>query len=507
MAVKTYVKGTATKLSTNFKSTEFDCHGSKCCSSTLIDEKLVEYLQKIRDHFGKPVNISSGYRCATHNKSVGGVTGSRHMKGQAADIYIDGVAPAEIAKYSESIGVLGIGLYETNADGHFVHIDTRTYKSFWYGQAQSKRTTFGGAIAVRYRVRKAWGDAKSQIGAYSVLENAKNACDKAGAGYFVFDSKGKVVYINRTDVNNVNTSAIDPQKVWNFFKSKGLSEYGIAGLMGNLYAESGLRTCNLQSYYEKSLGMTDAEYTVVVNSGVYDNFVDDKAGYGLAQWTYHTRKQALLNYAKSQKKSIEDFEMQLAFLYKELSESYKDVLADLRKATSVFAASNSVLTKFERPADQSESVQKKRAEFGQVYYDKYATKPVSKIDTVKKVQSWANTNYNSGLVVDGIYGANTKKALVKILQTELNQTYNAKLVIDGIWGVKTRAACPTLRKGAKNDVVGVLQALLICNGYSGAYLDKDYGNATASAVGAYQRKVGLVSDRIAGKDTFTKLCG
>ena len=60
MAIKTYKKGTAVTLSTNFKSTEFDCHGSGCCSSTKVDEKLVEYLQKIRDHFGKSVNINSG---------------------------------------------------------------------------------------------------------------------------------------------------------------------------------------------------------------------------------------------------------------------------------------------------------------------------------------------------------------------------------------------------------------------------------------------------------------
>ena len=93
----------------------------------------MNYLQQIRTHFGKPVHINSGYRCATHNKKVGGAKASKHATGQAADIKINGVAPSEIAKYAESIGVLGIGLYETNSDGYFVHIDTRTTKSFWYG--------------------------------------------------------------------------------------------------------------------------------------------------------------------------------------------------------------------------------------------------------------------------------------------------------------------------------------------------------------------------------------
>lgn len=131
----------------------------------------------------------------------------------------------------------------------------------------------------------------------------------------------------------------------------------------------------------------------------------------------------------------------------------------------------------------------------------------NKIDTVGEVQNWANTNYKSGLAVDGIYGAKTKKALVKILQTELNQTYGSKLVVDGIWGAKTRAACPTLQKGSKNDVVKVLQSLLVCNSYSGAYVDGDYGSGTYNAVKSYQSKKGLVVDGIAGKNTFAKLCG
>ena len=131
------------KLSEHFGSSEFDCHGNGCCTSTVINEKLVEYLELLRKHFGKPITITSGYRCIVHNRNVGGATGSRHGKGDAADIVIQGIAPRTVAQYAESIGILGIGLYETAADGHFVHIDTRDYKSFWYGQACAARTTFG----------------------------------------------------------------------------------------------------------------------------------------------------------------------------------------------------------------------------------------------------------------------------------------------------------------------------------------------------------------------------
>ena len=147
MAVKTYSKESNAELSKNFKASEFSCHGKGCCSTVLIDEQLVKYVQAIRDHFGKPITISSGYRCPVHNKNIGSGTGSRHVKGQAADIVVKDVKPAEVAKYAESIGILGIGLYETSSDGHFVHIDTRTTKAFWYGQAQAHRTTFGGSVA------------------------------------------------------------------------------------------------------------------------------------------------------------------------------------------------------------------------------------------------------------------------------------------------------------------------------------------------------------------------
>lgn len=164
------------------------------------------------------------------------------------------------------------------------------------------------------------------------------------------------------------------EKIWKYLKSKGLNDYGAAGLMGNLYAESGLNPKNLQNSYEKKLGYTDAQYTAAVDNGKYKNFVKDSAGYGLAQWTYWSRKQALIDFCKTAGTSIGDLDMQLNFLWKELSDGYRGVINVLMNATSVIEASNTVLLQFERPADQSASVQLKRAEYGQAYYDKYANK-------------------------------------------------------------------------------------------------------------------------------------
>ena len=149
--------------------------------------------------------------------------------------------------------------------------------------------------------------------------------------------------------------------------------YGAAGLMGNLYAESALNPRNLQNNGNKALGMTDDEFTAAMDAGAYGNFVGDGYGYGLAQWTYHSRKAALLAYVQERGVSVGDLAAQLGFLCGEL-EGYSSVLKTLKSAKSVREASDVVLKQFERPADQGTAVQEKRAAYGQKYFDKYAGK-------------------------------------------------------------------------------------------------------------------------------------
>lgn len=124
-------------------------------------------------------------------------------------------------------------------------------------------------------------------------------------------------------------------KIWNNLKGWIQNDYGVAALMGHLYAESGLNPRNLQNSYEKSLGYTDDTYTAAVDSGKYAGFVRDGAGYGLAQWTYWSRKEALLAYVKAAGASVGDLETQLGFLRKELAESYPAVLAALKSISSL----------------------------------------------------------------------------------------------------------------------------------------------------------------------------
>ena len=116
------------QLSANFKVKEFACKDGS--DVIFISPELVEILQKVRNHFGKAVNINSGYRTPTYNKKIGGATYSQHTYGTAVDIRITGIKPKAVAQYVETLmpNSGGIGIYK-----NFTHIDVREVKSRWNG--------------------------------------------------------------------------------------------------------------------------------------------------------------------------------------------------------------------------------------------------------------------------------------------------------------------------------------------------------------------------------------
>ena len=163
------------------------------------------------------------------------------------------------------------------------------------------------------------------------------------------------------------------EKIWSYLSSCGFNEFAVSGIMGNLYAESMLKPNNLQNTYEAKLGYTDDTYTTAVDNGTYTHFCDDRAGYGLAQWTHPKRKKSLYQYAKSKRTSIGDIDMQLEFIVKEIKSS-SSLYKSLNDVSSVSAASDIILCKYENPYNQSDSVKEKRCSLSQVYYDTYAKK-------------------------------------------------------------------------------------------------------------------------------------
>jgi len=181
---------------------------------------------------------------------------------------------------------------------------------------------------------------------------------------------------------------------WDFFRTLGMPEYGVAGLIGNISMESAIRPNNLQNSYEQSLHMSDDQYTAAVDNNTYNNFVNDRAGYGLAQWTYPTRKQGLLNLARQCKMSICDINLQLTYLTQELQTKYKGVWDGLFAAKSVLEASNIVLLQFERPKDQSVANQQRRATCCQGYYNKFSGSTITTVFPIGGVKVGANLKNN-----------------------------------------------------------------------------------------------------------------
>ena len=123
------------QLRPHFRVREFRCRDGS--DPVFVDDELVALLQQIRQHFGTPLTITSGYRTPAHNKACGGAAYSQHLYGRAADFKIAGVGPDTVAAYAETLlpDRGGIGVYppKTGRAEGWVHIDTRPEKSRWRG--------------------------------------------------------------------------------------------------------------------------------------------------------------------------------------------------------------------------------------------------------------------------------------------------------------------------------------------------------------------------------------
>lgn len=164
--------------------------------------------------------------------------------------------------------------------------------------------------------------------------------------------------------------------VWQMLLADIKNEYGVAGIMGNLQAESCIRSNNLQNSCNTALGLTDEEYTLQIDTG-NRSFIDNR-GYGIAQWTSGGRKQRLLDYCKNKGVSIGDLVAQVEFLLIEMKSYYPSVYKTVCNAKSIREASDAVLIKFEAPASKNkESTQVARANKGQEFYNTYKNVPVA----------------------------------------------------------------------------------------------------------------------------------
>ena len=113
-------------IAPHFNLSEFAC---PCCQKVMLHPKLLEKLEKLREIIEKPIHITSGYRCFSYNRKVGGVANSYHLIGLAADIKVTEINLIKLLGYAEEIGFAGIGFYEKK---HFLHLDVRpTSRTRW----------------------------------------------------------------------------------------------------------------------------------------------------------------------------------------------------------------------------------------------------------------------------------------------------------------------------------------------------------------------------------------
>lgn len=105
------------QITENFSLREFQC---PCCHAVMLHPKLAVSLQKLRDAWGKPLIVTSGYRCARRNAEVGGVARSRHMRGLAADVAVPRAEQEKFHELAREAGFSKILLYPAR---NFVHLE------------------------------------------------------------------------------------------------------------------------------------------------------------------------------------------------------------------------------------------------------------------------------------------------------------------------------------------------------------------------------------------------
>ena len=183
--------------------------------------------------------------------------------------------------------------------------------------------------------------------------------------------------------SNINTSnpgtkmveSYVTRDIWNALRNKGYTKAGTAGIMGNFNAESAYNSNNLQNSYERSLGMSDTEYTNAVNNGSYsrERFMRDSAGYGLPQFTYWSLKRDLYDNTVANGKRIDSMQGQIDTIDQQLRRDYKSLYNYLTSTTDVNGATDRFLTGYERPADIGQTAKNRRRNFAWQAYNTYGS--------------------------------------------------------------------------------------------------------------------------------------
>lgn len=238
------------------------------------------------------------------------------------------------------------------------------------------------------------------------------------------------------------------QTIYDYLIKAGLTHEGALGLMGNLMAESGCESCRLQGDFDISRSRSKT-YAAKVDSGEMSVhiFSRDAQGWGLAQWTYWSRKEALYYYVKGKGVSIADESAQLSFILKELREQYFSLLQFLCQTKEMYTACKRVCEEYERPA-------------------------------INNIQA--------------------RYAMAQSIESELKKAYKPKET-ERYWPPRV------VDKNMVGADVMVLQSVLSARGYYKGDINGRFQDQTEAAVKNFQRDSDLVVDGVVGNLTWTKV--
>lgn len=206
----------------------------------------------------------------------------------------------------------------------------------------------------------------------------------------------------------VFSQTANERTVWNYLKGQGLTDAGAAGLMGNLKAESRIESVIYEDAFKGQIGLSDWDYVRKTNDGSYTNFVYDQVGFGLAQWTYYTRKQALLNMCWG---DVGNLNCQLNYLMTEFRSTYINILNVLKSSWSVRECSDLVMLDFETPVDRSQAKKDLRFSYSDGYYQMFTgsgggsserTYTVQSGDSLYVIAQWFGTTVDAICSRNGI---------------------------------------------------------------------------------------------------------
>lgn len=380
-----------------------------------------------------------------------------------------------------------------------------------------------------YRVRKTWADSASQLGAYTVVENAVANCP---SGYSVFDQNGQIIYSNTA----TGTSGMSEQEFVSFIGAKATADMKKHGVLASV--------TTAQAILESGYGQTD----LAVNA---NNLFGMKCTLSGNTWTsvwdgtskYTKYSPEVYNGVTQQVKS--DFRK-----YATVALSVED------HSLYLLGAMNGSKKRYEGLAGQADP----KTAITIIKNGGYATDPQYVTKIMNIIEKWNLTQYDDLTATDGnsetpqdttvLYrvrktwkNAESQLGAFKTLENAIalcNQYIGYKVfdqngakvhastakdsnatndwverlqkaigaTQDNIAGKETLSKCPTLRRGNRGNITKLMQERLVANGINvGTSVDGIFGDKTYAGVKKYQKVKSLTDDGIVGKNTWKKLLG